>query len=383
METKRRVLGNFPVYGNNDYYPTYNQYEWEKGKVDCDKVLNFVSNGLNYLYRWGTPEWSLNVLYPKGATVIFDGALYISLVDGNNKHITQSTYWAKVQIEPNNSRFNDIGFKPKSTTVDSNPIGTILTVPKSASMVGYIDYVEGQSFNETIYPELYSALGTNRFAADTGTGSSELPLGSLLHVLSSNPNVPNGFIEWKSFTSLVQYPELKAELARIAEQLPAGLSKTEWQNSLSQNQLPRFELAQFYLGIGNSVGMYSQDTVATSNLQSLPVVLDNSQTLNPLGVSRCVVDQHHTTVPAIVNTATGVHQSHTASEYVLVAHRADVHTNVQGKNQYITTVGNSTVTAPKTLSTRLFIKAVADKPSSISSTHKRVIKAFNQVEVKE
>lgn len=383
METKRRVLGNFPVFGSNDYYPTYNQYEWEQGKVDCDKVLNFVTNGLNYIYKYGTPEWSLNVLYPKGATVIFNGALYISLVDGNNKHITQSTYWAKVQIEPNNSRYNDIGLKKYKKPIDSNPIGTILTVPKTTKLVGYIDYVEGQSFNETIYPELFTALGSNQFGSITSNNSCELPLGSLLHVLSSNPNVPNGFIEWKSYTSLVQYPELKAELVRMAEQLPLGENRTEWLDALNKNQLPKFELAQFYLGIGNPTGMYSTDTTATNTFLSLPVVPDSSNSLNPLGVSRCVVDNNHTTVPAIVNINTANQQSVTPSEYVLVAHRAEVHAHVQNKNKYITTVGNSNVTAPKTLSTRLFIKAVVDKPSSISSTHKRIIKAFNEVEVTE
>lgn len=377
METKRRVLGNFPVYGKNDYYPTWNQFEWENSKVDCDKVLNFVTNGMNYLYRWGVPEWSLNVSYPKGATVIFDGALYISLVDGNVKHITQSTFWAKVAIEPNSSRFNDIGYKERKL-IDSNPIGTILTVPKTTKLVGYIDYEEGQRFNETVYPELYRVLGTNMFSTTGSNGSDVLPIGSLIHILSSNPTVPAGYIEWTPYVSLVQYPELKAELLRIAELLPIGSGKTEWLEALAKNTLPKFELAQFYLGIGSQVGSYTTDTTKVETIKSLPVVKDNNQTLNPLGVRRCA--ETVTTVPAIVNPATNLEQSALQSDIVLVAHHAETYADVKNKQEYITTVGKGNVTAPKTLSTRLFIKAVTNQPSSISSTHKQIIKAFNEVE---
>jgi hypothetical protein len=61
---------------------------------------------------------------------------------------------------------------------------------------------------------------------------------------------------------------------------------------------------------------------------------------------------------------------------VIVAHRAEQHKDVDAKMVVVSEAVAETV--PKTLSTRLIVKATNQRPSSISSTHKQVIKYANQ-----
>lgn len=382
-----RFLGNIPVFakdgsfgslhdtngkifrsGNYGFY-TNNMIGYEKGVKEVtpeifNGAMNYVTALLHYSYAMGVPEFSLNVAYKKGAVVTFNGSLYISLTDDNVTHVSQSTHWAKFIVEPSS------GSCPKS---DSNPIGTILTVPVTTELEGYIDYVEGKSFNPTIYPELYKALGTKTFAESSESGSDGLPVGTILPLLSNTGRIPAGYIEWNtSYGSLTNYPELLKVLTDMANQLPLSDSKTAWITALRTKSLPIFEASGFFLGYGNQVGLYTSDTTRTQTIQFAPVVVDSSNTLNPLGYNRCT-EQKQTLAPVNANE---VSLSQSESPFVMLANRADVHQNVQNKSMYQVVLGDGQVTAPKQLAVRLLIKAVSSQPASISITHKRIIKAF-------
>ena len=393
----KRILGNVPVFGSDSKFGALadvnNKAIAVKDRVDfyhndmiaytkgiCtltpevfNGALNYLTQLIGYVYAKGVPEFSLNVAYDKGAIVTFNGSLYVSLTNNNITHVSQTSHWGKFVIEPNPSNHNDIGSKGIK---DSNPIGTILTVPTNTELEGYIDYVEGKTFSSTIYPELYKVLGTNQFAQFThGSGDSSLPVGSIIHWLSGSSAIPDGYIEWSTqFGLLNNYPDLYNVLVNMANQLPLSDSKTAWLDALRNKSLPMFEASGFFLGYGNQVGLYTTDTVRPQVLQFAPMVVDPSNTLNPLGYNRCA--EHKETVAPV--NAQVVSQSQSEYPYVILANRAETHQDVRNKRMFQVTVGDvdANQTAPKQLAVRLLIKAVGAHSASISSTHKQIIKAY-------
>lgn len=383
-----RILGNVPVFakdsafgslhdttgkvirsGSLDFYRN-NMVGYGKGitKVTPEifnGAINYVTGLLNYSYAMGVPEFSLNVAYAKGAVVTFEGSLYISKTNDNVTHVSQSTHWDKIAVELQNNG-------SCTSKTDSNPIGTILTVPVTTELDGYIDYYEGKTFNPTIYPELYKALGTNQFTG-THSGADNLPVGTVLPLLSSTGNIPAGYIEWTTnYGLLSKYPELLKVLTDMVNQLPLGDSKTVWLEALRTHSLPMFESAGFFLGYGKQVGTYTTDSTRTQTVQFAPVVVDASNTLNPLGYNRCA-ESKETVAPVNANN---VSRSPSESPFVMLANRASVHQDVQNKTMYQVALGDGNETAPRHLAVRLLIKAVSSQPASISATHKQIIKAF-------
>lgn len=383
-----RILGNVPVFakdsafgslhdttgkvirsGSLDFYRN-NMVGYGKGitKVTPEifnGAINYVTGLLNYSYAMGVPEFSLNVAYAKGAVVTFEGSLYISKTNDNVTHVSQSTHWDKIAVELQNNG-------SCTSKTDSNPIGTILTVPVTTELDGYIDYYEGKTFNPTIYPELYKALGTNQFTG-TNSGTDNLPVGTVLPLLSSTGNIPAGYIEWTTnYGLLSKYPELLKVLTDMVNQLPLGDSKTVWLEALRTQSLPMFESAGFFLGYGKQVGTYTTDSTRIQTVQFAPVVVDASNTLNPLGYNRCA-ESKETVAPVNANN---VSRSPSESPFVMLANRASVHQDVQNKTMYQVALGDGNETAPRHLAVRLLIKAVSSQPASISATHKQIIKAF-------
>ena len=229
-----RILGEFPIFAKlaklgkrtnvkGEYLPSESQqafalsdkvaYETGAEKVTPELfngALNFVTSNMSYLFHRGVPEFSLNVAYSKGSIVTYEGALYVSLTDNNVKHISQTSHWGRFVIEPNASHHNNY---PNGKPKDTNPVGTILTVPVTTKLDGYMDFVEGAEFSPVIYPELYKVLGSNRFGTSSNT-NKELPIGSLVHILSTE-SIPDGWVEWSMYSSLAGYPELHQALLRM------------------------------------------------------------------------------------------------------------------------------------------------------------------------
>ena len=386
-----RILGEFPIFaklaklgkktnakGNvlptesNNAFANADRLSYETGVEQVtpelfNGAMNFVTGNMNYLFHRGVPEFSLNVAYSKGSIVTFEGGLYVSFVDNNIKHVSQTSHWGRFVIESNSSHHNDY---PNGKPKDTNPVGTILTVPVTTELDNYMDYVEGAEFNPVIYPELYKVLGSKRFG--TGLGNKDLPIGSLVYILSTE-DIPDGWVEWNRYSSLAGYPELHQALSRMVERLPIGPVRQAWTEALKQYRFPEFSASGFHLGMKGTVGDFINDASTAANLLSYPVVVDNSNTLNPLGVSRCAVDQHKEVVGATVSEKS--YTSSVASPLVIVAHRAEQHKDVDAKMVVVSETVAETV--PKTLSTRLIVKATNQRPSSISSTHKQVIKYAN------
>lgn len=342
-----------------------NKLAYDRGfkKLDVKSIngmFHFITNGLSELFTKGIPPFTLNIAYPKGAVVSFNGSLFISKSDNNTTHVSQLSHWGKIKVE-------DRCDTEKKT--DDSPIGTILTVPITSKREGYIDYVEGQKFNPAIYPDLYKALGTDKFSISNSINdSNSLPIGSCIHILSANPNVPDTYIEWKPYTSLVQYPELKRELELMAQRISDLSIRSLWLNALENNQLPYY--TDFYLGIGEA-GLMKEDSIRMTELVTAPVVIDNSNTLNPMGITRCVAEKN--TYPVVANQ--DVSRSNISSSYLVTGQYADQYNPDVDKRLFNLAVGQGDVTKPRTLSTRIFVKATNPRPSAISSTHKQIIKA--------
>lgn len=394
MSANKRITGEFPVFGSNaevgaitdlrdnilsaQNYPSFysnNPLAYGKGfneltTANVNGAFNFITESLKYLYQKGIPEHSLNVEYNKGDVVTYENVIYISLVDNNTTHVFNKAYWDKIVTEQSLKNTN-------TARDDGLPIGTILTVPVNTEREGYINYEVGQTFNSMIYPKLEEALGTTIFVAPYSTTNSELPIGSIMFLLSKDTPVPYGWVEWNSsYGSLREYPELMRELEKITNGLPEGEIKTAWLKALTNECFPSFEHSNFYFSFDSNrkVGEYKTDTTKQATLVSAPVVIDSSNLMTPMGYTRISVEPN--TYPSVVNTNTE-HTKGTDSNYLLVGHAAEVYREIDlEKKTYITHVGDGNETAPKTLFTRVIVKAKPQIKSGISSTHKQIIKAF-------
>lgn len=394
----KRLLGAFPIFakdaGVNEVHnlsgKPYDQSDWDNvaedtltyeagfkhriGKAaECFKdkddvtpeklnaMFNFVTNAIAYLYQQGIPEWTMNYEYPKGAVVTYKEKILVSTVDGNSRHPASTMYWKEyvpdVLIQ-----------EPK----DINPIGTIVTVPTSVNLEGYIAYHQGGSFNEIMYPKLYEVLDTNTFGSVGTSVENELPLGSIVHSLSHT--VPSGWIEWDSTSPVLNsYPELKQELLRMVQGLPLGDIRTQWEQALSQNTLPAFE--DFFLRSSQygNIGDYIKDSVTGKDFNIMPVVVDESLTLNPMGIMRAGDD---TRIHSPINGHSAVSNTIQETKVVLTGNYVDKYQDIAKANMLnINTGSNGYETAPKHLKTKLLIKA-KNSSSVVPSTHKQLIKAF-------
>lgn len=265
-------------------------------------------------------------------------------------------------------------FKHKLNTKDKDdglPIGTILTVPKSITRLGYIDYIEGKNFNRYLYPNLFDILGTDKFPF-FGSEVNTLPIGTCLYLLNAE-EVPSGFVEWNSsYGVLREYPELKKVLWKMANRIECIYTRNYWLEALDRNSFPLF--SDFYFGIG-SVGMMKEDSVKETKFNTLPLVIDDSHTLSTIGLRRCTVEKD--VVPVMFNEDTIV-DSYSQNNYVVIGQRADVYKNVDiVQHQHV--MGKGNVTRPRTMCVRVIVKAVLPEVSDITCTHKRIIKAFEVI----
>lgn len=301
-------------------------------------------------------EYDVGVRYQENDVVVFNGNLYISKRNDNLKHPTQTSHWIQVgkavQIE-----------KPKSPF----PIGTILTIPVGQEIEGFIPYVEGGSFNRVTYPELFKVLGTDVFSQITNNGSNDsLPIGSMVYSFASSTSIPDGWVEVTSNAgALVKYPELKQVLRGLALALPME-SQSKWLAALDADTFPDLQGYFFTTGLA---GKFAEASVPSRSFDAMPFVVDESNTLNPLGMSRELAKD------VVKSSVSGdIKQSVVTTPYVLVAHKADVYGLSEVK---MVSVGkDQAVNAPKSLAVRLLIKARGNGASNVSTTHKRVIKAF-------
>lgn len=396
LDKIERILGKFPIFGktikrnkaknlegeftlSNDPYAVYKTgiSAFEDG-FDTDKpvdvnqlnsVLRMLSTGISYLYEQGVPEYTLNFAYPKGAVVAFDGSLYVSLADSNTTHVKQSNHWDRLVTSKELC---------ESSVQDTNPIGTIVTVPTGTELSGYIEYKAGESFSELIYPELAKVLKTNTFGSTSGNkASTDVPVGSLMYSLSKE--VPEGWIEFKAYVPMLfNYPKLKRMLELMVQDMPLSTMRRSWEKALSQDMLPDLEGNDFFLRSTNTfgeLGKYSSDITKVNTFGLTPMVIDSSNTLNPLGVSR-----ESTTETQIAVSGASYFSTGTESPYVLVGQRTDSYTDLSDTTFIGIDLGTEQAmeTAPKALSAKLLIKAVDITERSIPTTHTQLIKAFNQ-----
>lgn len=258
--------------------------------------------------------------------------------------------------------------------IDDMPLGTILTVPKSVTRKGYIDYEEGKQFSKRMYPELYSVLGTDRFSF-IGTESNSFPVGTCLFYMS-DAIVPTGYVEWNDrYGALREYPALKRVLWNMANRIKDLNVRNTWLEALNRESFPKFN--HFYFGLGE-VGLMKESQVKEMKFNSAPLVVDHSNTLNPLGVRRCAV--HKDLMPVIVGKDVTTASQTLNTSYVVVGQSVDMY-QFQSAMFLEHTLGDvgAKDTYPRTLFTRVIVKAVEPETSNISFTHKRIIKAFSEV----
>lgn len=382
-----RLLGTYPVFGkeagHNQVHNLkglpYNQEEWDTVTRDtlsyeggllynkagqCFKaddvvtpeklnaLFNFITTSIGYLYQQGVAQYTLDYKYPKDAVVVYKGNLYISKEDNNIKHPTVlGKYWEQLT-----------NVEPVVKVQDTNPIGTILTVPTSVEKEGYINYVEGSNFNRNLYPDLFVALGTDTFGS-VNSGNTDLPVGSIIHYLGSD--LPEGYITFGS--SIINYPELKQVINRMISLMPLGDSRTIWEQAYKQNMLPNLD--NVFLQVSNYENGITGSASNGMAFNILPVMVENSNSLNPLGYRR-------TSALAVTSPLQGVvsKDSSLKTNVVLVGHLTEAYGNTEVPMVQVGDESNTSI-KPAHLSTKVLIKAKSII-QGVPSTHKQIIKAF-------
>ena len=387
----KRILGKFPIFGSKASLgdlktlsgKVYTEDAWETPansdminylqgfhkSTDCDDgkidpkmlngIFNYLSHAIGYLYERGVAEYTLNMSYPKGAVVSFDGNLYLSKSDNNVQHPSQSLFWDRLNVQNSNK------------SEDLNPIGTLLTVPHTFKKDGYIDFEQGATFNKTLYPELYKVLGTNQFGI-TSTSTDHLPVGTVIYSLNSS--IPDGWVEWKTAAgNLRNYPELIKVFSSLLGYLPID-KQIEWREAINNLTFPQFGNGLFLKGITgySAVGEYNVDSLPSQAFNILPVVVDPSNTLNPIGISRTLDEQIIAPVSAVPAITSNVN-----APVVLIGQRAEVYSSINPKQITVdfAKTNSGTEVSPKHLTMRVLVKAKTIS-SNVPSTHKQIIKAY-------
>lgn len=310
----------------------------------------------------------VNCIYSKDSVVLKDGVLFISLKDCNMANLEDRDSWAKLDIK---------GFKNK-IGVDSAPVGTILTVPKDTSKFGYIDYVEGRTFNKGLYHKLYSLFGSNVFPAlDAANVGDNLPLGSIIHVMDDEA-IPTGWKKWEVRANNLAGTDLIKLFKKLSRNTSDSNMKQLYDNAIASNTFP--DLEDFFLRAGvnvNSIiGSFVSDTIAfNASFKVLPLILTNDA-LNPIA---CSIEPTVKTA-SIISGGANVHQCDS---------NCDVSVGVKGiklkegctsaKSTTFKLSGNGTETAPKHLVTHIAVKVV-DKVTKASGNFKQIIKGFDTLD---
>lgn len=309
----------------------------------------------------------VNCIYSKDSVVLKDGVLFISLKDCNMANLEDRDSWAKLDIK---------GFKNK-IGVDSAPVGTILTVPKDTSKFGYIDYVEGRTFNKGMYPKLYSLFGSNVFPAlDAANVGDNLPLGSIIHVMDDEA-IPTGWKKWEVRANNLAGTDLIKLFKKLSRNTSDSNMKQLYDNAIASNTFP--DLEDFFLRAGvnvNSViGSFVSDTIAfNASFKVLPLILTNDA-LNPIA---CSIEPTVETA-SIIHSSANVHQCDSCDVSVGVKGIKLKEGCTSAKSSMLKLSGNGTETAPKHLVTHIAVKVV-DKVTKTSGNFKQIIKGFDTLD---
>lgn len=313
--------------------------------------------------------YNVNCIYSKDAIVLKDGVIFISLKDCNMANLEDRDSWAKLDIK---------GFKIK-IGVDSAPVGTVLTVPKDTSKFGYIDYVEGRSFNKSMYPKLYSLFGSNIFPAlDAANVGDNLPLGSIIHVMDDE-TIPTGWKKWEVKANNLAGTDLIKLFKKLSRNTSDSNMKQLYDNAIALNTFP--DLEDFFLRAGinvNSViGSFVSDTVAfNASFKLLPLVLSDD-TLNPLA---CSVGTNSAESASIMYGETNIHQCESSCGVTAGVKGIKLKEGcTSAKSTVVKLSGNGTETTPKHLVTHIAVKVV-DKVTKVSGNFKQIIKGFDTLD---
>lgn len=311
---------------------------------------------------------NVNCIYSKDAVVLKDGVMFMSLKDCNMANLEDRDSWAKLDIK---------GFKNK-IGVDSAPVGTVLTVPKDTSKFGYIDYVEGRSFNKSMYPKLYSLFGSNIFPAlDAANVGDNLPLGSIIHVMDDEA-IPTGWKKWEVKANNLAGTDLIKLFKKLSRNTSDSNMKQLYDNAIASNTFP--DLEDFFLRAGvnvNSViGSFVSDTVAfNASFKLLPLILSDDA-LNPVACSTSSTVES----ASIISGGANVHQCDSNCGVTAGVKGVKLKEGcTSAKSTTFKLSGNGTETAPKHLVTHIAVKVV-DKVTKASGNFKQIIKGFDTLD---
>lgn len=305
-------------------------------------------------------------VYNKDTVVVKDGVMYVSLKDSNMANLQDDSSWAKLNIKGSKHKVGN----------DYSPVGTILTVPVGANKFGYIDYVEGKTFDKNLYKKLYEVLGSDVFPSlDANIAGDNLPLGSIIHVIDDE-SIPVGWKKWEVKPNNLKGTDLIKVFKRLALNTTDERMKALYNEAVISNTFPNLE--DFFLRAGinvNSlVGSFATDTVAlNASFKLLPLVLSDDS-LNPFALTR----KHYTEVANIIASTSDTVSVQTGEETTAGIKGIALKSGTANITE-VRLSGSGSETAPKHLVTHLAVKVV-NKVTKASGNFKHIIKVYDAVD---
>lgn len=310
---------------------------------------------------------NVNCVYNKDAMVIEEGVVYVSLKDANMANLQDDSSWAKLNIKNFTHKVGN----------DYSPIGTILTVPLGASKFGYIDYIEGNSFDKNLYPKLYEVLGSNVFPAlDDKMLGDNLPLGSIIHILDDEA-IPTGWKKWEVRAGNLVNTDLLEVFKKLSRKTPDRVMKQLFDNAIASNTFPNLE--DFFLRAGVNVdsiiGSFVPDTLSyNASFKLLPLVLSDD-VLNPVALSN--TDKPIAT--GIIEPVDNIYVQDSDCNAIAGIKGVKLKKDCLTKVSTVNLIGSGYETAPKHLVTHIAVKVV-NKVNRVSGNFKQVIKVYDSID---
>lgn len=227
--------------------------------------------------------------------------------------------------------------------MDNLPLGTILTVPKDITVVGYKDYLTYLEEGNTgsIEPVKVGNLRFDLFGTETGSWK-----------------------EWNSVGHISQYPELKCYLFHFYQSFPLDSPERKvWEDTYNMGFLP--DISNRFFKVSSTGGVFDIGSIGA--MYHFPVIEHTENLMRPIGQT-LHEDPKDLYSPIVAQNVT---VTDVPANLVLLGQRPSVHTLKEPAN--LIQSGNDVVGHPANMSVRVMINTETHIPG-IPNTHKLMIK---------
>lgn len=239
-------------------------------------------------------------------------------------------------------------------SVDTMPIGTILTVPKNWFNESYIDYQNYLKLDK--YPKLAAALGSKYL-----NPINMVPAGAIQFGLADFEMYT--WKQWDEVGALSKYPQLKCFISEFIQNLPLGEVRTLWENAHKLDVLP--DISGLFFRADVIGGVFSDGQCGGNYFY--PMIEHTENVLKSLG--RSTPEEPKKLYSSVIGE--DVRDSNIPANFVLLGQDASIHRLEQSPR--LIESGTGGVGFPAHMTVKVLVNTEYYYPS-VPRTHKIVIK---------